>query len=155
MTLFGRIIVILFGIALACLAAGAIVVLAVMFPEWSDLALGPLDDAGVGLVFTFGLIFVSGFALIPALITVIITEAFEIRSALAYAAGGALAGVLCYLGLLSFDADTMSFVGLVRRDLEVMTGAGIVAGLVYWLIAGRNAGRWREAPRQTGGPSAA
>ncbi len=155
MALLGRIVVILFGIALACLAAGAIVVLAVMFPEWSDLALGPLDDAGVGLVFTFGLIFVSGFALIPALITVIITEAFDIRSALAYAAGGALAGALCYLGLLSFDADTMSFVGLVRRDLEVMTGAGIVAGLVYWLIAGRNAGRWRGAPRHTGDHPAA
>lgn len=155
MALLGRIVVILFGIALACLAAGAIVVLAVMFPEWSDLALGPLDDAGVGLVFTFGLIFVSGFALIPALITVIITEAFDIRSALAYASGGALAGALCYLGLLSFDVDTMSFVGLVRRDLEVMTGAGIVAGLVYWLIAGRNAGRWREAPRHTGDHPAA
>jgi hypothetical protein len=28
-----------------------------------------------------------------------------------------------------------------------MTGAGIVAGLVYWMIAGRNAGAWREPPR--------
>jgi hypothetical protein len=27
-----------------------------------------------------------------------------------------------------------------------MTGAGIVAGLVYWMIAGRNAGAWREPP---------
>jgi len=34
----------------------------------------------------------------------------------------------------------------VRRHLEIMTGAGIVAGLVYWLIAGRNAGAWRERP---------
>ena len=28
-----------------------------------------------------------------------------------------------------------------------MTGAGIVAGLVYWTIAGRNAGAWREPTR--------
>jgi hypothetical protein len=28
-----------------------------------------------------------------------------------------------------------------------MTGAGIVAGLVYWMIAGRNAGAWRAPPR--------
>jgi hypothetical protein len=28
-----------------------------------------------------------------------------------------------------------------------MTGAGIVAGFVYWMIAGRNAGAWREPPR--------
>jgi hypothetical protein len=41
----------------------------------------------------------------------------------------------------------MRFDGIVRRHLEVITGAGIVAGLVYWLIAGRNAGRWREPRR--------
>jgi hypothetical protein len=29
-----------------------------------------------------------------------------------------------------------------------MTGAGIVGGLVYWLIAGRRAGTWREPQRQ-------
>jgi len=29
-----------------------------------------------------------------------------------------------------------------------MTGAGIVAGLVYWMIAGRNAGAWRAPPRR-------
>lgn len=146
MALFGRLIVILLGIGLAALAAGAVVVLAVLFPEWSDLALGPFDDAGVGLVLAFGLIFISGFALVPALIVVMVTEALSIRSALAYAAGGALSGAACYLGLVPFDTETMTFVGVVRRDLEIMTGAGIVAGVVYWLVAGRNAGRWREAP---------
>jgi hypothetical protein len=41
----------------------------------------------------------------------------------------------------------MHFEGIVRRHLEIMTGAGIVAGLVYWMIAGRNAGAWwRESP---------
>ena len=35
----------------------------------------------------------------------------------------------------------------MRRHLEIMTGAGIVAGVVYWMIAGRNAGAWREPPR--------
>jgi hypothetical protein len=37
----------------------------------------------------------------------------------------------------------MRFEGIVRRHLEIMTGAGIVAGVVYWMIAGRNAGVWR------------
>jgi hypothetical protein len=41
----------------------------------------------------------------------------------------------------------MRFDGIVRRHLEIMTGAGIVAGLVYWMIAGRNAGAWRAPPR--------
>jgi hypothetical protein len=34
--------------------------------------------------------------------------------------------------------------GFARRELEIMAAAGIVAGFVYWAIAGRNAGRWRE-----------
>ena len=56
-------------------------------------------------------------------------------------------GAACYLGLIPFDPETLRFDGIVRRHLEIMTGAGIVAGLVYWMIAGRNAGAWREPPR--------
>src|SRR6266478_5283813 len=55
-------------------------------------------------------------------------------------------GLACYLGLVPFDPATLRFDGIVRRHLEIMTGAGIVAGLVYWMIAGRNAGAWRERP---------
>jgi hypothetical protein len=61
---------------------------------------------------------------------VLITEAFYIRSVLAYChrrrdRGG---------GLLSRShsvrpGDTLKFDGIVRRHLEIMTGAGIVAGL--------------------------
>ena len=40
----------------------------------------------------------------------------------------------------------MTMVGGVRREVEIMAGAGIIAGLVYWLIAGRNAGAWRVPP---------
>ena len=61
--------------------------------------------------------------------------------------GGAIVGAACYLGLIPFDPDTVQFHGIVRRHMEIMTGAGIVAGLVYWLIAGRTAGAWREPPR--------
>jgi hypothetical protein len=97
-------------------------------------------------VLGFGFIFVSGFALLPAMIVVAITEAFYIRRALAYAVGGGVVGLACYLGLVPFDPATLRFDGIVRRHLEIMTGAGIVAGMVYWMFAGRNAGAWR-APR--------
>src|SRR5262249_59215588 len=86
-------------------------------------------------------------ALLPAMIIALITEAFNIRSALAYAVGGGLVGLACYLGLVPFDTDTLRFEGIVQRHLEIMTGAGIVAGIVYWMIAGRSAGAWREPPR--------
>ncbi len=147
MALIGRLFAILFGFLFACLAAGMVVVVALLFPDWSDLALGPIDPDAFNILLGFGFIFVSGFALVPAMLVVAITETFHIRRALAYALGGAAVGLACYLGLLPFDPATMHFNGIVRRELEVMTGAGIVAGMVYWLIAGRNAGAWREPSR--------
>ncbi|MBV9559915.1 MAG: hypothetical protein JOY90_05555 [Bradyrhizobium sp.] len=152
MALIGRLFVIFFGFLTACLAAGSIVVGAVLFPEFSDLGAGPVDEGAVDVLLGFGFIFVSGFALIPALVVAAITEAFNIRGVLTYAVGGGLVGLACYLGLVPFDPDTMRFEGIVRRHLEIMTGAGIVGGLVYWLIAGRNAGAWRVPLRRLPAP---
>jgi len=148
MALIGRLFAILFGFLAACLVAGMIVVGAVLFPELSNLGSAPIDQGALNVVLGFGFIFVSGFALLPAMIVVAITEAFYVRSALAYALGGGIVGLACYLGLVPFDSATLRFDGVVRRHLEIMTGAGIVAGLVYWIIAGRNAGAWREPPRR-------
>jgi hypothetical protein len=147
MALIGRLFVILFGFLAACLVAGAIVVVAVLFPEFSDLGNGPIDPDAFNIVLGFGFIFVSGFALLPAMLVVAITETFYVRGALTYAIGGGLVGLACYLGLIPFDPATLRFDGIVRRHLEIMTGAGIVAGLVYWMIAGRNAGAWRKPAR--------
>jgi len=146
MALIGRLFVILFAFLAACFVAGMIVVGAVLYPEISDLETGMIDQDAINVVLGFGFIFLSGFALLPALIVVLITEAFSIRSMLAYAVGGALVGAACYLGLVPFDPQTLQFDGIVRRHLEIMTGAGIVAGLVYWMIAGRTAGAWRNPP---------
>jgi hypothetical protein len=148
MALIGRLFVILFGFLAACFIAGLIVVMAILFPEFSDLGEGPIDHGALDVIIGFGFIFVSGFALIPALLIALITEAFSIRSVLAYAIGGGLVGLACYLGLVPFDPETFRFEGIVRRHLEIMTGAGIVGGLVYWMIAGRNAGAWRRRPKR-------
>ena len=89
MALIGRLFVILFAFLAACFVAGMIVVGAVLYPEFSDLGSGPIDQSAINVVLGFGFIFLSGFALLPALIVVLITEAFYIRSVLAYAIGGA------------------------------------------------------------------
>ena len=146
MALIGRLFVILFAFLAACFVAGMIVVGAIMFPEFSDLGAGPVDPGVLNVVLGFGFIFVSGFALVPAMVVVAITEAFCIRGALTYAVGGGLVGLACYLGLVPFDPEQLRFEGIVRRHLEIMTGAGIVAGVVYWMIAGRTAGAWRIPP---------
>ncbi len=141
MSLIVRLLVIFLGFCFAAFAGGMVLLLALMFPAWGDLA---IDGSGPGIMIGLAFIFVSGFALVPAAIIALITEVFAIRSVLAYALGGALTGVLCYLSLVPFDTATWAFSGLVRRHLEVMSGAGIVGGLAYWLVAGRNAGLWRN-----------
>jgi hypothetical protein len=144
MTFLWRLIVIFFAFLVASFAAGVIVVVAIMYPELSSLDLGPMDRDTLAVMTGFGFIFVSGFAFLPALVMVLVTEAFSIRSILFYALGGALFGLGVYLMFTQFDMSAMTFVGVERRELEVMTGAGVVAGLVYWCIAGRRAGVWRE-----------
>ena len=146
MSLIGRLFVIFFAFLAASLAAGIIAVGTVLIPELSDIQ-DPIDRGTFDVLLGVGFIFISGFALLPAMIIAAVTEAFSIRSVLAYAVGGGLVGLACYLGLVPFDTDTLRFEGIVRRHLEIMTGAGIVAGVVYWMIAGRNAGAWRTPPR--------
>jgi hypothetical protein len=146
MALISRLLVVFLAFLAACLAAGIIIVSALLFPDFSELGTGPVDEGALNVLFGFGFIVVSGLALLPAIIIVAITEAFYIRSALTYLVGGGLVGLACYLGLVPFDTETLRFEGIVHRHLEIMTGAGIVAGLVYWLIAGRNSGAWRRAP---------
>lgn len=152
MALIGRLFAILFGLLAACLVAGTIIVVALLYPEFSYLDVAPPDPDTLDIALGFGFIFMSGFALLPAMIVVLLTESLSIRSVLAYAAGRAMCGAACYLGLIPFDPGTMRFDGIVRRHLEIMTGAGVVAGFIYWLIAGRNAGVWREARRHTQPP---
>ena len=45
-------------------------VVAVLFPEFSDLGTARVDPSAINIVLGFGFIFISGFALLPALIVV-------------------------------------------------------------------------------------
>lgn len=151
MALLWRLVVIAFAFCLAAFAAGLVVVMAVMFPQWSSLDLGPIDRDGFAVMMGFGFVFASGFALLPAMIMALVTEGFSIRSLLFYALGGAATGLATYLAFTPFDSEQLSFAITDRRELEIMAGAGIVAGLVYWAVAGRNAGIWRDQEKP--GPS--
>jgi hypothetical protein len=152
MALIGRLFIVFFAFLAACLAAAVIMIGAVLFPELSELGMGPVDEGALNVLFGFGFLVVSGFALLPAALIVAITEAFSIRGVLSYAVGGGLVGLACYLGLVPFDTETLRFEGIVHRHLEIMTGAGIVAGLVYWMIAGHSAGAWRTPARKLSRP---
>lgn len=144
MALVGRVILVFIGCVLASLAAGAVVTVAVLLPEWSALDLGPLGDDTFGIAVSFGAIFLSGFAFLPVLAVILVAEVLEIRTLLYYAAAGAVIAALLYLDFSSWDTLAFSVSGFARREIEIMAAAGIVAGFVYWAIAGRSAGSWRR-----------
>jgi hypothetical protein len=149
MPLLPRIFVIFFSFLAASLAGGFVLVLAVLFPAWSMLELGPMDDGVVAVATTIGFVFVSAFAFMPAVLAAVVGEMVPIRSSLFYAVSGAAIGFIAYASLGGFDVAALSVNGFTRRETEIAVAAGIVAGLVYWLLAGRNAGRWRESPPPT------
>ncbi|MCC7346359.1 MAG: hypothetical protein IT538_03075 [Variibacter sp.] len=146
MALIVRTLVILLACVVASLAGGAVLTAAALLPAWSNLMLDPFAPGVVGYLFAFGALFLSFFALLPWLLLVIVSESLAIRSALFYAAAGA--GISCLLYLQSTQWDTLALTvdGFARRELELMAAAGIVAGFIYWAIAGRNAGAWRAPP---------
>jgi hypothetical protein len=80
---------------------------------------------------------------------IVIGEAARLRNFLYYGVGGAVVGLASYYGTnISVRLENTTDVAPVTNALQLAAAAGIVGGLVYWLIAGRNAGRWRE-PRHT------
>jgi hypothetical protein len=144
--IIGRIVLIMLASLAASIAAGMVVVIAVLAPDASDLMVELPDQGTFSIVVAFGAIFISGFAFLPALVVIVLAEAFRIRTVLYYAFAFAAVAALLDLHFRAFDTLALSVNGFARRELEIMTAAGIVAGFVYWVIAGRSAGGLAEIP---------
>ena len=99
------------------------------------------------MVTAFTAFIVAGTMLLPAMLVVMIAEGFRLRSVLFYALVGGAAGLsrLLSAGARIGTPPDRSRVAL-PREAEIVCAAGIAAGFVYWMLAGRNAGRWRHAP---------
>ncbi len=142
MQLIVRFFVTLFAFWVASLAAAAVMVLGAA-PE-----LPTTDDFPLLTVFIFTVsAFVAAFSFVPAVIAILVTETFGLRSVVLHAVAGGLIGLFCgyTLGVIGplprFDFDMP-----LGTNFELLAAAGIAAGLIYWLIAGRSAGLWRERP---------
>jgi len=153
MAIVGRLVAIISGFVVAILAAGLVLTLAIVFPAWSDLVIGEYDEGVAGVMMTFGFVFVSGYALLPAIVLIAVAEIFSIRTILYYAIAGALLGLVVMISLGGFDPNLLTVNGFARRETEIVIGAGIVGALAYWLIAGRGAGRGFHVPRDGAGLS--
>jgi hypothetical protein len=135
--LFIRFFIVIFGFLFGCLAAGAVLVIATLPAGTLN---GPFDNVDWLILWWAILtsaVFVSAIAFVPAIIVILIAETLSLRSLFFYALAGGASGVL--YGLTFPAAAATPF----DRTVQITLAAGVAAGLVYWLVAGRTAGLWR------------
>jgi hypothetical protein len=146
MALIGRIFVVLFAFLISSFAAAIVMAGGMLLPyDWQNMASPGIHGGLFTMVVGFGFFFIAGLALLPAILIIALAETFRLRSALFYAAAGGLEGLLLFYQ--RGWAASMNNDPLMIRMAEIMAAAGIVAGLCYWAMAGRNAGKWSERPR--------
>jgi hypothetical protein len=145
MSLFIRFFVILFALIISILAAGIALAAGVMVPDMVLLTTDPVEHFTFFAVSFFTTSLVSIYAFVPALVLIAIAEAFDIRSIFYYALGGAALGLLAYYGSdFSVVIENATDMPPIAFGMQLVAASGIIAGFVYWLIAGRRAGRWKS-----------
>jgi hypothetical protein len=143
-----RFAIILFGYAVAALAASAflnVVMLAsldMMTPETSAIATGSLFVS-----VPFIALFVAYFSFIPSAFAILAGEVFGMRGWLFYALGGAAVAAIL-VGFIGVTAETGGETMADANFLLTLVGSGMFGGIGYWLIAGRTAGSWRMRDAQ-------
>jgi hypothetical protein len=143
--MLGRIIVIFFSLLVAMMVAGIALAIGIVVPDRSWLDADPLERVIFFTVSFFATSFIGASAFVPSLLLIIVAEVMRLRSLLYYAAAGAVVGLTSYFGSnVELRLENTTDVAPVFHPLQLAAAAGIVGGLAYWLLAGRNAGRWRE-----------
>ena len=147
MSVIGRLIVIFFGLILAIMAAGIALAIGIISPDWASADSDPFERVSFFIFAFFATSFVGATATLPALVLILFAEAARMRSVLYYGVAGAVVGLAAYFGSdVSSRLENTTDVTPVGHTLQLAAAAGILGGLVYWLIAGRKAGVWRGPP---------
>ncbi|HEY0223293.1 MAG TPA: hypothetical protein VGC38_02130 [Pseudolabrys sp.] len=144
MSLVWRIVVIFFALILASMAAGIALAIGIISPDWTGADSDPFERVSFFVFAFFATSFVGAAATLPALVLIVYAEAARMRSILYYGVAGAVVGLAAYFGSdVSGRLDNTTDVTPVGHALQLAAAAGIIGGLVYWLVAGRRAGVWR------------
>lgn len=146
MALLGRIIVILFALFLATAMAGIAAAIALLGVEFHMLGPDPAEHVFFWGTAAFASLATIVIAFLPILIAVVLAEAFSIRSLVIQATAGAAIFLLGYYsaGFTSTYEESIDRPPPpISRQAEIAAAVGVVFGFTYWLIAGRNSGRWR------------
>ncbi|WP_453943273.1 hypothetical protein [Bradyrhizobium sp. USDA 372] len=125
----------------ACLTATAVIelflLLLLALPRVDSFAVRSVADFGVAILIGVPavLVFVCALSGIPSAVAIWLSERFCIRSLPFFVLAGGVAGAV---------SQTVLF-GRVDGSIWLFVVAGCFAGLAYWHIAGRHAGK--ERPR--------
>jgi hypothetical protein len=138
MRLLGRILWVLFAFVIASTVAALVVTVGSLEPDPAEPGSGMVLDGAVGLIVGVSAVWITAVTLIPAGLLIAVAEGLRLRSFVFYALAGA--AIACYFGLGRGLTAELRF----DHDSEVLAASGIAAGLIYWLLAGRRAGAWRE-----------
>ena len=143
--MIGRIIVIAIALIVASMVAGITLAIGIIAPDWPWLDSDPVERVMFFTVSFFATSFIGATAFVPAVLLIVAAEIMRLRSLLYYAAAGAVVGLTSYFGSnVELRLENTTDVSPVFHPLQLAAAAGIIGGLAYWLLAGRNAGRWRE-----------
>ncbi len=145
MALFGRIFVIFFAFLIASMAAGMTIALSLLGADWPVLHGDPVAR---GWFWGFTVVGSGSTAIgfLPLFLLIILAETFRLRSVLFYALAGVGIMLLAYYGtgIGNPYEESIDQAGPLTREVELVIATGAVFGLVYWAIAGRKAGAWRD-----------
>lgn len=145
MSFFARFFVILFALIFSLIAAGIALAIGVMAPELFANSSDPIEKFVFFTAAFFATSFAGASAFVPAVILVAIAETFDLRSIFYYAIGGGLiAAIAWYSSDISLELENTTDISPVGYGLQLVAAAGIIGGFVYWLLAGRKAGVWKN-----------
>lgn len=129
---------ILAGFVAANLAAGATQVLFVVDPAGIFASLE--SAAAAGLLTAMAATQAATFALPFAVLAIGISEVFHLRGWLTFVVWGVLIALSGYATVVAGEGDALSL--RTTYALWAFVTSGAVAGLTYWLLAGRQVGRY-------------
>jgi hypothetical protein len=141
---FGRAVVIVLALIAALIVAGIAVAFGIVAPDWRGVDADPIERATFFIVAFFATSFVGMAVILPAFAVIAVAEIMRVRSFLYYGFAGGLLGLASYFGSdISARLENTTDVTPVGHLMQLAAAAGILAGLTYWLLAGRNAGGGR------------
>ena len=131
------------GLFLALLVMGHVFMIGYYAPDWRSIAAYGLPHGSLAPVVGAISIYFNSLAMVWFVILIVLTETYALRSWVFYVACGLTLTVFIQYEFYSrFWADQP--LDLFSRPGAVLLAMGVTIGLVYWAVAGRKAGKWRQ-----------